>query len=109
MRLTKPLKSAPFHILLALARGDSYGYAIMQSVKEDSDGRIPLRTGSFYRHLQILLESGLVAETHAPDDADARRGTYYRLTSLGRTTLEREARHWERVVGLLRQTPSEES
>ena len=105
----KPLKPAPFHILLALARGDSYGYAIMQTVRDDSDRRIPLRTGSFYRHLSTLLEAGLVVETEAPKPTDPRRGTYYRLTSSGRATLEQEARHWERVVALVRQAPTEES
>ena len=104
----QPLKPAPFHILLALARGDSYGYAIMQAVREDSDGRIPLRTGSFYRHLSTLLDAGLVTETAGPEQTDPRRGTYYRLTTAGRSTLEAEARHLERVVSLLRQAPSEE-
>ena len=38
-----PLKPAAFHILLALTSGDSYGYAMMQSVREQSAGRVPCR------------------------------------------------------------------
>ena len=35
------LKPAVFYILLALAAGDSYGYAVMQTVREVSAGRVP--------------------------------------------------------------------
>ena len=46
---TKPLKPAVFHILLALAGRDNYGYALMQAVREASDGHVPLSPGSFSR------------------------------------------------------------
>ena len=59
------LKPAVFYILLALAERDSHGYAVMQAVRERSAGQVPLRTGSFYRHLAQLIEDGLVAETTA--------------------------------------------
>ena len=76
----EPLKPAAFHILLALADGDSHGYAIMQAVREQSAGRVPLQTGSFYRHLTRLIDLGLVAEAPAPRSVeDPRRGTHYRL------------------------------
>ncbi len=84
------MKPAVFHVLLALAGGDSYGYAIMQAVREQSRGLVPLQTGSFYRHLAWLLESKLVTETAGPRTADARRGSYYRITALGRRALATE-------------------
>jgi DNA-binding PadR family transcriptional regulator len=87
-----PLKPAPFHILLALAGGDSYGYAIMQAVREQSGGRVPIQTGSFYRHLAKLIDEGLVAEIDAPRAADPRRSTYYHLTPRGRRALSAEQR-----------------
>ena len=91
MDISSPLKPAVFHILLALAGGDSYGYAIMQAVRDQSGGAVPLQTGSFYRHLGRLIEAGLVTATAAPRAAiDPRRGTYYRLTSPGKATLEKE-------------------
>ncbi len=97
--MTQTLKPAVFHILLALADGDSYGYAIMQAVREQSGGRVPLQTGSFYRHLSNVISQGLVAEapvSGAP--ADPRRGTHYRLTPRGRQALELEREH---LAGLL--------
>ena len=97
--LSVPLKPAVFHILLALAEEDRHGYAIMQKVREQSGGQIPLQTGSFYRHLSKLIEAGLVGEAAvrtAP--ADPRRGTHYKLTAPGRAALMAEKR---RLMNLL--------
>ena len=93
------LKPAVFYILLALAAGDSYGYAIMQAVRDASQGRVPLRTGSFYRHLARLIDQGLVAES-SPRRAgdDPRRGAYYRLTASGQRALNEERR---RLISLV--------
>lgn len=99
---TKTLKPAAFHILLALADQESHGYGVMQAVREQSGGRVPLQTGSFYRHLAGLIADGLVAESPGPKEAeDPRRGTYYRLTTRGRQALERERQYLRDVVTAL--------
>lgn len=91
MDMFAELKPAAFHILLALAGRDLHGYAIMQAVREQSGGRIPLQTGSFYRHLSRLIDEGLVLEAPGPKRGDdPRRGTYYRLTARGRELLAGE-------------------
>jgi PadR family transcriptional regulator PadR len=89
----KPLKTAVFHILLALAERDNYGYAVMQAVRRASDGHVALSPGSFYRHLAQLMNDGLVVES-APRRAgdDPRRGSYYRLTPRGHGVLADERR-----------------
>lgn len=97
--MSAPLPPAPFHILLALAEGASHGYGILQTVREQSGGRVPLGTGSLYRHLSRLIDAGLVAETPADRRADPRRGTYYRLTPRGRQTLADER---DRLAALVR-------
>ena len=97
-----PLKPAVFHILLALADQDRHGYAIMQAVREQSAGQVPLRTGSFYRHLSRLIDDGFVVETPArPSDDDPRRGAYYRLTPLGVRVLARERDRLSALVASL--------
>lgn len=97
-----PLKPVVFHILLALAEGDSHGYGVIRSVRERSEGRIHLETGPFYRHLRKLLDNGLVAESETrPEDDDPRRGAYYHLTVSGRAVLSAESR---RLAGLVRAT-----
>jgi DNA-binding PadR family transcriptional regulator len=99
MDMSDPLPLPRFHILLALLQGASHGYGLLQSVREQSGGRVPLGTGSLYRHLSRLIDAGLVAETRAETGADPRRGTYYRLTPRGRQVLAEER---DRLAGLVR-------
>lgn len=98
----KPLKPAVFHILLALAARDNYGYAVMQAVRKASDGHVPLSPGSFYRHLAKLMGDGLVVEA-APrrGDDDPRRGVYYRLTARGHSVLADERRRLAALVAAI--------
>jgi DNA-binding PadR family transcriptional regulator len=97
-----PLKPAALYILAALADGDRHGYALMQAVRDLSEGRVPIQTGSFYRHLSQLLDAGLVAETTPRRVEDPRRGVDYRLTPRGRQVLDRERRHLLNLVAALR-------
>lgn len=99
MDIFATLKPAAFHILLALAERDLHGYAVMQAVRQQSGGSIPLQTGSFYRHLSTLIDEGLVIEAPAPKgDDDPRRGAYYRVTARGRQALAAEQ---ARLTGLV--------
>lgn len=97
-----PLKAVVFHILFALAEGDSHGYGVIRRVRDRSEGRIHLKTGPFYRHLRKLLDEQLVLEVDArPPDDDPRRGTYYRISELGREVLAAER---QRLAQLLSAT-----
>lgn len=85
------IKPIALHILMALADRESHGYAVMQAIREQSGGQVPVQTASFYRHLGKLMDEGLVAEAAGrPAGDDPRRGAYYRLTSRGRQTLATE-------------------
>ena len=93
------VKPAVFHILLALAERDLHGYAVMQTAREQSGGRVPLNPATFYRHLSRLIDAGLVVEVAGrPKDDDPRRGAYYRTTPAGREVLQAERR---RLAGLV--------
>jgi DNA-binding PadR family transcriptional regulator len=101
MDLAAPLKPAVFYILLALAERESHGYAVMQTVRERSAGQVPLRTGSFYRHLGTLIDAGLVDEApRRPAGVDPRRGAHYRLTPRGRERFEQERRRLADLVAI---------
>ena len=93
-----PLAPAALHILLALAAGRMHGYAIMQEVARQSDGRYKLGPGTLYDNLQKLSAQGLVEEGAAPGPGDDPRRRYYRLTSLGRRVLGAEIDRLEGVV-----------
>lgn len=93
-----PLSPATLHILLSLAGEEMHGYAIMQEVQRQSEGKYKLGPGTLYDNLQKLMDRGLVEELgrRAGDD-DARR-RYYKLSSLGRGVLSAEIARLEDVV-----------
>jgi DNA-binding PadR family transcriptional regulator len=87
-----PLTPAIFHILLALADGESHGYGIMQEVERLTDGQVRLGPGTLYRSLQRMLVEGLIEELdESPDSEGDERRRYYRLTALGRRVAQAEA------------------
>jgi DNA-binding PadR family transcriptional regulator len=103
------LKPIALHTLLALADRDNYGYALMQAIRDQSGGTVPVQTASFYRHLSALLDEGLVAEVSSRRASDdPRRGAYYRITARGRQELLAEKRRLTALVtqiNKLRLTP----
>lgn len=97
------LKPIPLHILIALADGESHGYAIMQAIRAQTQGRLAVQTASFYRHLGKLIDDGWVAEApRRREGDDPRRGTYYRLTPRGRQVLVEEKRRLTELVAQMR-------
>ncbi|HVS64309.1 MAG TPA: PadR family transcriptional regulator [Thermoanaerobaculia bacterium] len=100
-----PLQPATFHVLLALARQDLHGYAVMQDVEARTNGRIRLSAGTLYRTIHRLLEQGLVVEARerpAPEEDDERR-RYYRLTLLGRQVARAETARLAGLVDMARE------
>jgi DNA-binding PadR family transcriptional regulator len=93
-----PLQPATLHILLSLAGEKMYGYAIMQEVARQSEGRFKLGPGTLYDNLQRLMKQGLVEETSGHSDDDSPRRRYYRLTGLGRGVLTAEIERLREVV-----------
>lgn len=92
-----PLNPATLHILLALAGEDLHGYAIMQQVSRQSEGRYKLGPGTLYDNLQRLVEQGIVQEASRKSGQDSRR-RYYRLSPLGRGVLTAEISRLEGVI-----------
>ena len=92
-----------FHVLLALARGPLYGYAIKDTVAEESGGTQTPRAGSLYRVIARLMTSGLVRETDPRGDVPAHPGLerrYYALTAPGRRALAAEARRLKHTAAV---------
>lgn len=83
-----------YHVLLSMAEGARYGYAIKESVEAESGGTLTPKAASLYRVLGRLMTSGLVREAASPGDVEPHPGKerkYYGLTSEGRTELAAEA------------------
>jgi len=99
-----PLPLAHFHVLVALAREELHGYAILQDVAGRTGGAVQLETGTLYRSIHRMLEKGLVVESsERPDPAlDDERRRYYRITPLGTAVVRAEAARLAALVDLAR-------
>jgi len=88
-------------VLAILAGGDSYGYAILQRVRELSGGRMEWTDGMLYPVLHRLERLGHV-EARWKVVESGRRRKYYRITRRGRAQLAEERRQWQAVDATLR-------
>ena len=88
-------------VLALLAEEDSYGYAILQRVRELSGGRMEWTDGMLYPVLHRLERLGHV-EARWEVAESGRRRKYYRITSGGRAQLAEEHRQWQAVDATLR-------
>ena len=88
-------------VLAILAEGDSYGYAILQRVRELSGGRMEWTDGMLYPVLHRLERLELV-EARWETAESGRRRKYYQITPRGRTQLTEERKQWQAVDATLR-------
>ncbi len=91
---SEPLAPRDFLILMALADGRCHGYAILQSIAEETEGAVRMDPANLYRSLRRLSRDGLVHE----HDPDTQRRRHYELTELGRSALTAEASRLEQLV-----------
>jgi PadR family transcriptional regulator, regulatory protein PadR len=88
-------------VLAILAGGDSYGYAILQRVRELSGGHLAWTDGMLYPVLHRLERLGYI-EARWEVAESGRRRKYYRITPGGRAQLAEERRQWQAVDATLR-------
>jgi DNA-binding PadR family transcriptional regulator len=89
-------------ILSILRQGDSYGYAIIQRVKELSGGEMEWADGMLYPILHRLEKRRLV-EAYWGLAENGRKRKYYRLHRSGVEELETQRDHWNRLHAMLQQ------
>jgi DNA-binding PadR family transcriptional regulator len=101
----RPMATAVFHILIALADQPRHGYGIMLDVADRTSGKVKLSPGTLYGSIKQLLEDGLIEEltSRAVKDADERR-RYYRLTREGREAARAEMARMATLLGHARVT-----
>jgi len=97
-----PLTHLVYHLLLALAEEPGHAYALVQRIRDNSDGRIDPGTGSFYSIIRQTVDAGLIVD--APGDKDESRRRVYALTPLGRRVLEAEAARLEAQLAATRRS-----
>lgn len=84
---TRPL------VLSVLARGESYGYAIIRQVRELSGGELEWSEGMLYPVLHRLAKEKLITASWKRSDSGRKR-KYYRLTKTGNRRLKIERQQW---------------
>ena len=89
-------------ILSLLAQSESYGYALIQRVKELSGEKIEWTDGMLYPVLHWLEDQGLVTSCWVESDTGRKR-KYYTLKSQGRKALRQQKEQWTLVNSVLSQ------
>ena len=80
-------------ILDVLARADSYGYELAQTVLIASEGHFDLKEGSLYPALHRMQRRKLL-RSYWVNTQDRRRRKYYALTPKGRQVLKTKRNEW---------------
>jgi DNA-binding PadR family transcriptional regulator len=88
-------------VLAILAESDSYGYAILQRVRELSAGRMEWTDGMLYPVLHRLERLGFI-EARWETAETGRRRKYYSITPGGLAQLAEERKQWQAVDSTLR-------
>jgi DNA-binding PadR family transcriptional regulator len=88
-------------VLAILAEEDSYGYAILQRVRDVSGGRMAWTDGMLYPVLHRLERLGQI-EARWEVAQSGRRRKYYQITPQGRAQLTEQRQQWEAVDATLR-------
>ncbi len=102
MKLPKDLvaaSAAPL-VLSILQDGETYGYAIIQRVRELLDSQVEWTDGMLYPVLHRLEAQGAITSSWkiAPT---GRKRKYYTLKSQGRKALAEHKQQWQVVNGML--------
>jgi PadR family transcriptional regulator PadR len=87
-------------VLSVLAEGENYGYALIQRVRDLSDGHITWTEGMLYPVLHWMEDQGLIESQWRQADTGRKR-KYYRVCKKGMTALQTERRQWLTVHNTL--------
>lgn len=91
---TRPL------VLAVLSKGESYGYAIIQQVRERSNGKLEWSEGMLYPVLHRLEKEKLIISSWKLGE-NGRKRKYYRLSASGTRAIEKERMQWMQVHEVL--------
>jgi PadR family transcriptional regulator PadR len=87
-------------VLSELSSCEKYGYQILSSLRQRSDGRVDLKAGTLYPILHKLERSGAVESRW--DGSTARERKWYALTDKGRSRLTQDAHEWADYAACVR-------
>lgn len=80
-------------VLSILEQGETYGYALIQRVRELSGGKIEWTEGMLYPVLHWMEQQKMIESKWREAD-NGRKRKYYQLRREGRKALKEERRQW---------------
>ena len=92
--------SAEPMVLAILAKGESYGYAIIQEVRARSDGKLNWTDGMLYPVLHRLERRGLIKARWGESETGRKR-KYYSLKKDGKAAMTKHHEQWSLVHSVL--------
>ena len=91
-------------VLSILKKEDSYGFGMVQHMKEATDGKILLREASIYPVMKKLEKKGMV-KSYWKLEGDERPRRYFKILPAGEDELEKRWQDWitfhEALEGLM--------
>lgn len=87
-------------MLSLLARGDLYGYEIIESTRKISNGDVQWTSNKLYPLLHRMQQDGLLTSYWKPSD-DGPDRKYYHLTEKGALELKSKQKDWKRAVEIM--------
>jgi PadR family transcriptional regulator PadR len=82
------------------AMGSLHGYGVARRIEQISGNEVLLNQGTIYASLVRLEQSGLISSSWGVS-SNNRKAKFYSITKSGRKKLASDARHWERLTGVM--------
>jgi DNA-binding PadR family transcriptional regulator len=86
-------------LLATLEGGPRHGYAVMEALRESTDGQLDLPTGTIYPALHRLEAAGLIAGSWSV--VSSRRRRCYTLTAAGERALSGRRADWRDFAAVI--------
>jgi PadR family transcriptional regulator PadR len=94
-------------ILSLLSRGESYGYALIQEIRELSKEKIEWTDGMLYPVLHRMEAEGLI-EARWGESETGRKRKYYSIKKDGKKALQEQREQWNLVHSVLSKLKKEQ-
>lgn len=82
------------------AMGSLHGYGIARRIEQVSGNQVLLNQGTIYASLVRLEQRGWIASEWGIS-GNNRKAKFYSITRSGRKRLAEDARHWQRLTGVM--------
>lgn len=92
--------STPLLLLSLLEDGPMYGYQIIETVRERTDGSYTLKEGALYPALHKLEAAELIA-SYWQTQSNGRDRRYYSLQPAGQAFLQKKKKEWNQFVAMV--------